>query len=363
MVGYWAEAGNFFMVADAPEITATLAMTHNYRMPAEWQAHERCWMAWPNREGMWPNPAGTCAAYRDVAHAIAEFEPVTMVVPPERRQQARDYLGSDITLLELPIDDSWARDSGPNFVADENGDLAGVCFEFNAWGGKYHPYADDARMAANVLEHLGLPVLKSKLVAEGGGISVDGQGTLLTTDSCFPNANRNPDWTRDQIEAELCAQLGVETVIWLPGDPLDEETDGHVDCVAVFAKPGTVVLETTEDADDPRREYFSRLRQALEGERDARGRLLELWTLPEAPAGCAPDDRFCLSYVNFYLANGAVIAPAYGAATDDVVRERFQDYFPDRSIRMLPIHEIARGGGGIHCITQQQPAAGVLRED
>ncbi|MEO1080423.1 MAG: agmatine deiminase family protein [Pseudomonadota bacterium] len=337
-------------------------MTPNYRMPAEWQSHERCWMAWPSRDGMWPNPEGTCAAYRDVAHAIAEFEPVTMVVPPQLCQQARNYLGGDIALLEMPIDDSWARDSGPNFVVDENGDLAGVCFEFNAWGGKYHPYDDDACMAANILEHLGLPVLKSKLIAEGGGICVDGKGTLLTTDTCFPNANRNPDWSREQIDAELCAQLGVEKVIWLPGDPLDQETDGHVDGVAMFAKPGAIIIESTDDADDPRGEYFGQLRQALEGEHDARGRPLQLWTLPEAPAESALSDNFCLSYVNFYIANGAIIAPAYGVPTDDAVRERLQDYFPGRAIRMIPIDEIARGGGGIHCITQQQPAAGVATQ-
>ena len=144
-------------------------------------------------------------------------------------------------------------------------------------------------------------------------------------------------------------------VIWLPGDPLDSETDGHVDGVATFARPGAIIVESTDSADDPRKPYFDSLRAVLEGETDARGRPLELLELPEAPEDAARNDRFCLSYVNFYFANGAIIAPAYNIATDAVVRERLQDYFPDREIVMVPVADIAMGGGGIHCITQQVP--------
>ena len=326
-----------------------------YGMPAEWEEHERCWMAWPARDGMWDDPAATCRAYAAVAHAIARFEPVTMVVAPQHRAQAHDYLGSDIDVLELPIDDSWARDSGPNFVHREDGALAGVCFRFNAWGEKYRPYDSDARMAERILEHLGLPAITSPLVAEGGGICVDGEGTLLTTDTCFPNPNRNPDWSREAIEEELKARLGVEKVLWLPGDPLDEETDGHVDGVATFARPGAVILESTEHADDPRKPYFDALRAAIEEQTDALGRPLELLTLPEAPPETAVGERFCLSYVNFYFANGAIVAPAYGVDLDDSVRERLADIFPEREIVLVPVRDIAVGGGGIHCITQQQP--------
>ncbi len=332
-------------------------MPVSYRMPAEWAPHDGCWMAWPCRVGMWPDPAATRAAYAAVAHCIADSEPVTMVVPPTLRAEAHHYLGSDVTLLELPIDDSWARDSGPNFVVSDRGELAGVCFRFNAWGRKYSPYADDALMAGRILEHLRLPAIDSDLVAEGGGLSVDGEGTLLTTTSCFPNANRNPDWSVADIERELGERLGVEKVIWLPGDPLDQETDGHVDGVAVFARPGAVIIEASSDPRDPRAPFFDQLRLSLEGQTDAQGRPLECLPLPEAPESCALNDKFCLSYVNFYLANGAVIAPAYGASTDGEVRERLQDYFPGREVRMVPIAAIAMGGGGIHCITQQQPAA------
>jgi agmatine deiminase len=279
-----------------------------------------------------------------------------MVVAPRCLQQAHSALGSDIELLEIPIDDSWARDTGPNFVIDEAGDLAGVCFRFNAWGGKYEPYADDARMAERILSSIGVPAIESPLVAEGGGLCVDGEGTLLTTDSCYPNANRNPDWNRADIEDELKQRLGVEKIIWLPGDPLDDETDGHVDGVATFARPGVVIVEGTEQENDPRKPYFDSLRAALERQTDARGRPFELHVLPEAPPETAIGDRFCPSYVNFYIANGAIIAPSYGVSTDDMVRERLVDLFPQREIVLVPVSDIAVGGGGIHCITQQQPS-------
>jgi agmatine deiminase len=332
-------------------------MTKQFRMPAEWATHERCWMAWPCRKGMWPQVDRACQNYADVAHAIRQYEPLTMLVPPPLMKQARNFLGSDIDIFEVPIDDSWARDSGPNFVVDDAGQLAGMCFEFNAWGEKYSPYDQDAQMAERILERAGVPAVKSRLIAEGGGICVDGEGTLLTTTTCFPNVNRNPDWTQQEIERELKQTLGVEKVIWLPGDPLDDETDGHIDGIAAFARPGSIILESTNDPDDPRKPFFDSLRRQLEQETDAQGRRFEILDIPEASDECAVGDRFCLSYVNFYIANGAVIAPSYGVATDDAVRERLQSYFTGREIVMVPVSDIAQGGGGIHCITQQQPVA------
>jgi len=330
-----------------------------FRMPAEWTTHGRCWMAWPAREGPepWSDIEATRRAYATVAHAIRRFEPLTMLVPPDQVAVARDLLGSDIELFEVPIDDSWARDSGPNFVVDGSGDLAGVSFRFNAWGGKYDPWDQDALMAERILEHCGIPCIDSRLVAEGGGLCVDGEGTLLTTDSCFPNANRNPDWTREEIDAELRRTLGVEKVLWLPGDPLDDETDGHVDGIATFARSGVVIIGSARE-DKSRQPFFDSVRSALEQATDAQGRSFELLELPEAPESVMRNDRFCLSYVNFYIANGAIIAPSYGIPMDDEARELLQSYFPDREIVMVPITDIAEGGGGIHCITQQQPAAG-----
>ena len=325
-----------------------------YRMPPEWAPHERCWMAWPCRPGMWSDDDATARNYADVAHAIRRFEPVSMLVPPELMSRARDFLGSDIDLIEMPIDDSWMRDTGPTFVLNEAGELAGACFTFNAWGGKYATYDQDALIGRRVLERLGLPALSSDLVAEGGGLCVDGEGTLLTTDTCFCNPNRNPDWSRDAIEAELKRLLGVETVLWLPGDLLDQETDGHVDGLAAFVAPGKVLVESAGEAD--REPYLGSLRAALEDAVDARGRRFELVEIPEADGSLATNDRFCLSYINFYIANGAIIAPRYDISADDVARERLQSCFPGREIVMVAIPNIAEGGGGIHCITQQQPA-------
>jgi len=324
-------------------------------MPPEWAPHDRCWMAWPCRDIVWSDHTATARAYAAVAHAIARFEPVTMLVPPHALDTARNMLGSDVDIFEVPIDDSWARDSGPNFVVTDSGDLAGVCFTFNAWGGKYEPYDQDALMAERILERLGVPAIRSSMVAEGGGLCVDGEGTLLTTDTCFPNANRNPNWTRDQIDNELKRTLGVEKVIWLPGDPLDEETDGHVDSIAAFARPGTVIIEEAEDG-DPRKPFFDSVRVVLENETDAHGRSFELVGLPEADESVYRGERYCPSYVNFYIATGGIIAPSYGIATDDLVRERLQSCFPGREVVTVPIDAIAEGGGGIHCITQQQPS-------
>ena len=326
-----------------------------FRMPPEWAPHERCWMAWPCREGLWADSHETRKNYADVAHAIRDYEPLTMLVSPSLVDVARNYLGSDIDLFEVTIDDSWTRDSGPTFVVNDKGQTAGVSFGFNAWGGKYSPFDQDALMAERILERAGLPCIKSDLIAEGGGICVDGEGTLLTTDTCFPNANRNPNWSRDQIEEELKSRLGVSNVVWLPGDPLDDETDGHIDGIATFAAPGKVIIESTGDADDPRKPYFDQLRRTMESAVDTNGNSFELLELPEAREACVRGERFCMSYVNFYMANGALIAPSYGIDADDAVRERLQSYFPNRDIVMLRIDHVAEGGGGIHCITQQQP--------
>lgn len=331
-----------------------------FHMPAEWVPHECCWMAWPCRNEVWGNHlAATKVAYAQVAHAIAQFEPVSMIVPPAQMTDARNHLGSDIALVEMEIDDSWTRDSGPCFIIDGT-QLKAVCFGFNAWGNKYTPYDQDAQMATRVAGHANAPAVSSDLIAEGGSISVDGEGTLLTTRSCFPNQNRNPDWSHDQITDELKAKLGAEKVIWLPGNPLETETDGHVDGIAMFASTGHVIVETTSN-DHPWADIMQANLEALKGETDARGRALQLTLIGEAESLKLPprvDERFCRSYVNFYIANGAIIAPSYGIREDDQARDILAGCFPDREIVQVPIHDIAIGGGGIHCITQQQPKVG-----
>ena len=324
-------------------------------MPAEWAPHERCWMMWPCRPAVWTDLQRTKAAYAAVARAIRLFEPVTMVANPSDVEDAKTFLGPAIEVMTAPIDDSWARDTGPCFLIDGKGGLAGADFRFNAWGGKYPGFDNDDNVGAKILEAAGARRFASSLTAEGGGITVDGEGTLITTESCFPNANRNPGWTRDEVEAELKRALGVTKVIWIPGDPEETETDGHVDGIAAFVRPGVVLVEVSEDPEVP---YYAALQEnlkALRGQRDAKGRELELIVIGDASEAEGDHLRFCRSYVNSYIANGGVVMPCYGVDADRAAMETFQRIYPDRHVVPVAIDDIAVGGGGIHCITQQQP--------
>lgn len=327
-----------------------------FRMPPEWAVHECTWMMWPCRPEVWDDLAATRCNYADVAHAIRRYEHVRMVVRPQDKVIAHNMLGSDIDLFEHPIDDSWSRDAGPCYLMNDQGDLAGASFAFNAWGEKYLPYNGDNSVSDAILTETGARIFTSSLIAEGGGISVDGEGTVLSTNSCFPNANRNPDWTLEEIEAELLEMLGGQKVIWLPGNVEETETDGHVDGIAVFAAPGKVVMQDTGPKDHPWHDIHASNIDAMEGQTDAVGRLLEVHTLPDASAA-QPDDgpEICDSYVNFYICNGAVIVPKYGIKEDSEVVELLAGIFVDHDICQVSIPHIAGGGGGIHCITQQQP--------
>ena len=330
------------------------AASAGFYMPGEWQPHERCWMAWPCRSGF-DSPA-TRENYAQVARAIAHFEPVTMVVRPQDRAAAQLALGAQIDCLELPIDDGWFRDNGPNFLINDAGDLAAACFDFNAWGGNYAPFDADATAGPKVASHLAARLFQSPMIAEGGGITVDGEGTLITTETCFLNPNRNPGWSKGEVEAELCRMLGVSKVIWLPGDPTESETNGHVDGLAAFVGPGRVLLEAAFDYTHPRYDLLMENRRALQGQSDARGRPLDVIFIEDAWQ-CESTEHFCASYINSYLANGAVIMPCYDLPTDQRAKAVYEQLFPQRQVVQLRINDIAPGGGGIHCITQQQPAS------
>ena len=330
-----------------------------YRMPAESAAHAGCWMAWPLRPETWG--AHLEAAREDyvrVARAIADFEPVTMVAAPDDAADAARRCGPSVRVVELPIDDSWLRDSGPTFVVDPKGRRAASAFTFNAWGRKFEPYARDAAVGARIGELCGDPVYTSPLVCEGGGFYSDGDGTLITAETCVLNPNRNPGWTKADAESELRAMLGVDKVVWLPGDATDTATDGHVDGYVAYVRPGVLLCEVVADPADPRYEIMAENRRALAAQTDARGRRFELIPIAEAPRSSIPhgESAYCRSYVNFYLANGAVIAPAYGITEDDEVRATLGLAYPDRRVVMVPLRDLFRGGGGIHCITQQEPA-------
>ena len=308
-------------------------------MPPEFDPHERTLIAWPCREALW---GGELAEARRetaaVANAVAAFEPVLMVCRPGHGAEARAALSAGVEVWEAPIDDSWLRDSGPIFLEDGSG----IQFGFNAWGGRFPPWDDDATIAGRLCDHLGRPWERSELILEGGAIAVDGTGTLLTTEECLLNPNRNPRWTRAQIEDEVRARLGVERIVWLPyGLAEDRDTDGHVDLVAAFAGPGRVAVLAVEDG-NPNAGRLAANRSVL---REAG---LEVVDVP----GLVYAGETAISPLNLYVCNGGVVmSDASAEALDAVARA-----FPDREVVGVPARVLALGGGGPHCITQQVPA-------
>jgi agmatine deiminase len=318
-------------------------------------------MAWPCRARTYRGHlAEAQTAYVRVARAIAEFEPVGWVVDSMRLEEARTALGTGFRIEPMPLDDAWMRDIGPTFVTNSAGGLAGIDWHFNAWGDPNVPSSDDQRVAAELLRRLEVDRIVSPRVMEGGSFHVDGEGTLLTTEQCLLNPNRNPDQSREQIEAHLRAQLGVERIIWLGGGLRDDDTDGHVDNLACFARPGVVVALSSSDPDDDNYAALQDNLQRLRGARDARGRELEIHLIEQPPARFLEDGtRMSQSYINFYVANGGVVMPAFGTPDyDAAARATIESLFPDRQVAQVPATDIVAGGGGIHCITQQQPLSG-----
>ncbi|MBI1239260.1 MAG: agmatine deiminase [Alphaproteobacteria bacterium] len=330
-----------------------------FAMPAEWAPHERTLMCWPTRVAPWGGPEGLLAAkvaYGEVARTIARFEPVTMCMRPEDRSEAQLALGPSIDLNPIGIDDSWARDSGPSILIGPGGRRAGVAWQFNAWGNKYIPYRADAAFAGALVEQMGLPLYRAPLVCEGGAIHVDGEGTLMTTEQCLLNENRNPELTRQQVEERLALYCGVLRVIWLGEGFADTETDGHVDEIAAFVAPGRVIVGVHDDKSHPNYAPCLEAVRRLSEARDGRGRSIEVFEVKQPRARKRHDGSLLeASYVNFYLCNGAVIAPAFGDPQDDAAGDLLAALFPERDIVQIDVRAIAEGGGGLHCITQQVP--------
>ncbi|NUB07757.1 agmatine deiminase family protein [Azospirillum sp. Vi22] len=336
----------------------TTPAAEGFTMPGEWERHTRCWMAWPCRPETWPEGAfdAAAAAYTDVARAISRFEPVTMVCDPADVADASLACGPGVEILPLPISDSWIRDTGPSFVTDGKGQVAGVHWRFNAWGGNYPDSAKDQQVGRLMLEHLGLRRFEAPLVMEGGSFHVDGEGTLLTTEQCLLNPNRNPNLGKAEIEALLKEHLGISSVIWLGEGYQDDETDGHIDEIALFVKPGVVMAITTDDPGDANFKAFQDNLDRLKRARDAQGRELEVIPVRQPARRDENGVRLTLSYTNLYIANGGIVMPAFEDSADDEAFRIVRRAFPDREVVQVPALDIVRGGGGIHCITQQQPA-------
>jgi agmatine deiminase len=364
-------------------VSATLTSTpavDGYRMPGEFESHSGCWMAWPERPDNWRRGAAPAQeTYAAVAEAINQSEPVTMAVSDAQFEHCRAVLSPAIRLVELSTDDAWMRDTGPTFVVNGGGGRRGVDWRFNAWGGLegglYRPWDRDERVAQKVLELERVERYRAPIVLEGGSIHVDGEGTVITTEECLLNPNRNPGLSREQIEVKLRDYLGAERIIWLGRGVYNDETDGHVDNLACFVSPGVVLLTWTDDESDPQHAISRDAIERLQRARDASGRRLEVIRIPApgpltitaeeaqgvqaAPASQQrrAGDRMAASYLNFYLGTRRVVFPLLDECFDGTAAELLGSCFPDREIVGIPTREILLGGGNIHCITQQVPAA------
>ncbi len=326
-------------------------------MPPEWAPHERTLMAWPCRRELWSSElAAAKAQYAGVANAVAAFEPVTLVAATAAdAAEARLALTEAVDVVELAIDDSWLRDSGPIFTLDSaTGRRAAVQFAFNAWGEKFRPYDADATLATRLCEHLGEPVERSELVREGGSIAVDGAGVLVTTEQCLLHPTRNPELSREAIEAELRARLGVRDVVWLGlGLREDRDTDGHVDLIAAFTAPGELLLQAVPE-EDPNHDAMA------ENHARAEAAGLAVTPFPLLPRLVVSGEEVVASYLNFYVGADFVVVPTAGVAEDAEALERIAAAYPAQEVVGVRGEVIAYGGGGPHCITQQVPrAAGV----
>lgn len=350
-------------------------------MPGEFEPHAGCWMLWPERPDNWRLGAKPAQkAFTQVATAIARFEPVTIGVSTSQFRNARQMLPATIRVVEMAYNDAWMRDCGPTFVVNDGGMVRGVDWDFNAWGGLtgglYFPWDLDDLVPLKLLEIERLDRYKaSGFVLEGGSIHVDGQGTLITTEECLLNPNRNPHLQKQEIEAYLRNYLNIEKIIWLERGVYHDETSGHVDNLCCFIQPGVVALTWTEDPADPQYEIsldaFQRLRQAT----DAQGRNLEIIKIHQPETVYITDeesqgvdsvdgtyprqagDRMAASYVNFYIANGGIVAPIFNAPQDEPALDLLRRSFSQREVVGVYAREILLGGGNIHCITQQQPQA------
>ena len=367
-------------------MSSTLSSTpraDGYRMPGEFEPHSGCWMAWPERPDNWRLGAKPAqAAYAAVAAAIAVSEPVTMAVSDAQFEHCRSLHPPSVRVVEMSTDDAWIRDIGPTFLVKGADAIRGVDWHFNAWGGLegglYFPWDKDERVARKVLEVEGAERYRAPIVLEGGAIHVDGEGTVMATEECLLNHNRNPSMAREQLEQILFDYLGAEKMIWLGQGVYNDETDGHIDNLACFARPGVVLLTWTDETSDPQHAISRDALERLEAATDARGRSLEVIRLPspgpvtisaeeaegvDAVDGTLPrraGDRMAASYVNFYPANTRIILPLLDERLDEQAAETLTRCFPEREVVGVPAREILLGGGNIHCITQQVPRTTVV---
>ncbi|MFS0863994.1 agmatine deiminase [Fredinandcohnia sp. 179-A 10B2 NHS] len=350
-----------------------------YRMPGEFEPHKATWMLWPERTDTWRLGAKPAQkAFAEVAIAISKFEPVTIGVSSNQYEHVREILPKQIRVVEISSNDAWMRDIGPTFVKNDQGAIRGIDWGFNAWGGLenglYFPWNLDNLVKQKVLEIEQIDRYDARdFILEGGSITVDGEGTLITTEQCLLNKNRNPLLTKEEIEEKIKSYLSIDKIIWLKSGMLYDETDGHVDEVVFFVRPGVVAISWTDDKTDPQYEVLAEAYERLQKETDAKGRKLEIHKIhipnqiemtnkdsdgidiARHSYGRKPGTKLACTYINCYICNGGVIIPAFGDPFDKIAFNKIQELFPEREVIQINTREIALGGGNIHCITQQQP--------
>lgn len=338
----------------------------DYRMPAEWEPHEATWLAWPFNIETWPwdgQLPRVQEIYIEIIQALCPHEKVYILVNDEKTaDEVRVKTGkiceglTNIFPVVIPSNDAWMRDAGPIFIsARDYKSILIQDFTFNAWGEKYAPWDDDDIIPTKIAKHIGVPFIKRNMVLEGGSIDVNGQGTLLTTQQCLLNPNRNPRLSQSQIEKNLKNFLGVSNILWIGEGIEGDDTDGHVDDIARFINPTTVITVVESNKKDANYEPLQTNLETLKGMTDQDGHPLDIVELP------MPDRFECFygrapaSYANFYIANNIVLLPIYSCANDKIALDTMQKLFPDRKVIPVECRALVGGLGSIHCITQQQP--------
>jgi len=343
----------------------TAADATGLRLPAEWEPHVATWLAWPHRRQTWIGPFDPIpGVYERLTRLIARHEPVRIIGSANVLADARSRLGdvAGIDLLPIATDDSWVRDTGPVILVRRPDAPAtvpprvAVCWNWNAWGGKYPPWRNDAAVARSIAARLGLPAREPGIVLEGGAIETDGNGTVLANERCVVDGRRNPGLDRDALAAAIRQWLGVDLVLWVGGEKAGDDTDGHVDQLARFVAPGRVLAARQPDRSDPNHASLAANLERLAACRDARGRRLEVIPV-DIPARFAFEGtQLPASHLNFFIANGLVVVPVFGAPTDEPALRILAECFPDRRIEPIDCRELVRGRGALHCITRDEVA-------
>ncbi|WP_440895762.1 agmatine deiminase [Amphibacillus sp. Q70] len=362
----------------AKRIKGSTPKQDGFRMPAEFEAQEKVWMIWPERPDNWRDGGKPAQdAFAEVAKVISKFTPMNVLVSQQQFQNCRQLLPPEITVYEMSNNDSWVRDSGPAFLTNDKGELRAVDWKFNAWGGLvdglYFPWDQDDLVAQKICEIEKVDSYRTDdFVLEGGSIHVDGEGTVLTTEMCLLSEGRNPELSKEEIEQKLCDYLNCEKVLWLTDGIDPDETNGHVDDVACFVRPGEVACIYTDDKLSPFYDAAQDAYKRLSEMTDAKGRKLKVHKVccPEKEVmikgefkidlveGTIPreDGDTCIaSYLNFLITNDGIIVPQYGDVNDELALTQMEEIFPDKEIVGVNTVEVVYGGGNIHCITQQQP--------